>query len=166
MRDVMREVLVIPETKPTLELLEEFQQRRRQMAIVVDEFGSTLGLVTAEDALEHLVGELEDEFDLRQPIAAVTSGNAVVLDGSVTLRDLSNQLRWELPRTTGVETLAGLLLARFGHIPVTGETVVIEGRRFEVAAMERHRIARVRVEGSPPPGAAQVAARELAGVAG
>ena len=146
LREVMRDVLVVPETKPALELLQEFQERRRQMAIVVDEFGSTLGLVTAEDALEQIVGELEDEFDVGRPIASVTSGTSVELDGSVTLRDLATQLRWELPRTPGVETLAGLLLARFGHIPQTGEELIVANRRLRVVAMDRHRIARVRVD--------------------
>ena len=146
LREVMREVLFVPETKPALEVLKEFQERRRQLAIVVDEFGSTLGLVTAEDALESLVGELEDEFDTGKSIGAGARGGVVVLDGSVTLRDLATQLRWELPRTFGVETLAGLLLARFGHIPSEGEFLDLEGRRFEVVAMDRHRIARVRVE--------------------
>ena len=145
LRQVMRDVLVVPETKPVLELLQEFQERRRQIAIVVDEFGSTLGLVTAEDALEQLVGELEDEFDTGKPIVALANGS-LVLEGTVNLRDLATQLRWELPRTQGVETLAGLILARLGHIPIVGETVEFEGRRFEVVGMDRHRIARVRVD--------------------
>ncbi len=92
------------------------------MAIVVDEFGSTLGLVTAEDALEQLVGELEDEHDTGTPHIALTNGS-FVLDGSITLRDMATQLRWELPKSPGVETLAGLLLARLGHIPEVGEAV-------------------------------------------
>lgn len=144
-RQVMRDVLVVPETKPVLEILEEFRARRRQIAIVVDEFGSTLGLLTAEDALEQLVGELEDEFDTGKAVVALTNG-AVVLEGSIPLRDLATQLRWDLPRTPGVETLAGLLLAHFGHIPSIGEAVAFDGRRFEVVAMERHRIAKVRVD--------------------
>lgn len=146
LRQVMRDVLVVPETKPALELLQEFQERRRQMAIVVDEFGSTLGLVTAEDALEQIVGELEDEFDVGRAIDTAADGTRIELDGSVTLRDLATQLRWELPRVQGVETLAGLLLARFGHIPLAGEQIVLTDRRFEVIAMDNHRIARVRVE--------------------
>lgn len=150
LREVMRDVLVVPETKPALELLQEFQERRRQMAIVVDEFGSTLGLVTAEDALEQIVGELEDEFDTGIAVNGGTDGGSVVLDGSVSLRDLATQFRWRLPRTPGVETLAGLLLTRFGHIPVTGEKIVLDSRRFEVVAMDRHRIARVRVDTPPP----------------
>ncbi len=146
LRQVMREVLVVPETKPALELLQEFQERRRQLAIVVDEFGSTLGLVTAEDVLEQVVGELEDEFDDGRSMAAMASGGSLVLDGTVTLRDITTQLHWELPRTPGAETLAGLLLTKFGHIPAVGEALDLNGRRFEVIAMDRHRIARVRVE--------------------
>ena len=146
LRQVMRDVLVVPETKPALELLQEFQERRRQMAIVVDEFGSTLGLVTAEDALEQIVGELEDEFDVGRAINTAADGSRVELDGSVTLRDLATQLRWDLPRIQGVETLAGLLLAHFGHIPAAGEQIVLGDQRFEVIAMDNHRIARVRVE--------------------
>lgn len=150
LRQVMRDVLVVPETKPVLELLEEFRARQRQIAIVVDEFGSTLGLVTAEDALEQLVGELEDEFDVGKPLASLANGS-VVLDGSITLRDVATQLRWELPRTPGVETLAGLVLAQLGHIPEVGEAAEVNGRRFEVVAMDRHRIARVRVDPVPAP---------------
>lgn len=145
LRQVMRDVLVVLETKPVLELLEEFRARRRQMAIVVDEFGSTLGLVTAEDALEQLVGDLEDEHDTGKPNLSLANGS-LVLDGSITLRDMASQLRWELPRTPGVETLAGLLLAHFGHIPEVGEAVDLDGRRFEIMSMDRHRIARVRVD--------------------
>jgi CBS domain containing-hemolysin-like protein len=145
-REVMRDAQMVPETKPALELLEEFQERRRQIAIVVDEFGSTLGLVTAEDVLEQVVGELEDEFDLArtQPLAA--PGGGLMLDGSASLRDLVTQLHWQLPREPGIETLAGLLLARLGHLPIPGEQVEIAGRRFTVLALDRRRIAKVRVE--------------------
>jgi len=144
-RNVMREVSVVPETKLAIELLQEFQERRRHIAIVVDEFGSTVGLVTAEDVLEQIVGELEDEFDVsRSPLLSTTG--AMSLDGSTTLRDLGNQLHWVFPRETGVETLAGFLLAQFGHIPVPGESIDYEGRRFLVAEMAGHRISRVSVE--------------------
>ena len=167
LRQVMRDVLVVPETKPVLELLEEFRARRRQLAIVVDEYGSTLGLVTAEDAVEQLVGELEDEFDANKPMVTLPNGS-LVLEGSITLRDLTTQLRWELPRTPGVETLAGLMLAHLGHIPAVGEAMEIEGRRFQVVGMERHRIARVRVDPVKPE-EAEAGEREAAltgGVAG
>lgn len=143
---VMREVLVAPETKTVLDLIQEFQQRRRQMAIVVDEYGSTVGLVTAEDAIEQLTGELEDEFDQPQrPLLAAAPGT-LTMDGGVNLRDLETQTQWRLPREGGVETLAGFLLMRLGHIPEPGESVIYEGRKMTVAEMDGLRISKVRVE--------------------
>ena len=143
---VMHDVLVVPETKPVLDLLSEFQQRRRHIAIVVDEYGSTVGLVTVEDAIEQIIGEVEDEFDIGPRAALQTTSGAVVLDGGVNLRDLETQMDWHLPRSGGVETLAGFLLTRLGKIPTGEETVDFEGRRFTVLEMSDHRISRVRVE--------------------
>jgi CBS domain containing-hemolysin-like protein len=146
LRQVMREVLVVPETKTALALLREFQKRRRQMAIVVDEYGSTVGLVTAEDAIEQLTGELEDEFDdPARPVLANAQGT-LVLEGGANLRDLETQMQWSLPRDGGVETLAGFMLARLGHIPKVGETVDYDGRRLAVVEMEGRRIAKIRVD--------------------
>jgi CBS domain containing-hemolysin-like protein len=143
---VMRNVLVMPETKTVLDLIIEFQQRRRQMAIVVDEYGSTVGLVTAEDAIEQLTGELEDEFDDPALPVLTTASGALLMDGGVNLRDLETQMQWNLPRDGGVETLAGFVLMRLGHIPEAFESVVFEGRRLTVVEMEGRRIARIRVE--------------------
>src|SRR5271155_1785824 len=146
LQQVMREVLVVPETKPVLDLLQEFQRRRRHMAIVVDEFGTTVGLVTVEDAIEQLVGEVEDEVDVTAKTALTSASGSVVLDGSVNLRDLETQMNWHLPRDGGVETLAGFLLTRLGKIPRGGETVEFEGRRLTVAEMSGNRISKVIVE--------------------
>jgi CBS domain containing-hemolysin-like protein len=143
---VMRDVLVVPETKTVLDLLRDFQQRRRHIAIVVDEYGSTVGLVTAEDAIEQLTGELEDEFDDPARPLLTTAAGALLLDGGVNLRDLETQTQWLLPREGGVETLAGFLLMRLGHIPKAGESVEFEGRRLTVVEMDGRRIGRVRVE--------------------
>jgi CBS domain containing-hemolysin-like protein len=145
LRDIMREVLFVPETKLAVELLQEFQQGRRHIAIVVDEFGSTSGLVTAEDLLEQIVGELEDEFDLGTRHNVLSATGALTLDGSTTLRDLSTQLDWEFPRRPGVETLAGFMLSELGHIPSVGETVNHAGRLFRVAEMAGRRISRILV---------------------
>jgi putative hemolysin len=146
LRQVMREVLVVPETKSALDLLREFQKRRRQMAIVVDEFGSTVGLVTAEDAIEQLTGELEDEFDdPARPVLANAQGT-LVLEGSANLRDLETQMQWSLPREGGVETLAGFMLTRLGHIPRDGESIEYDGRRLTVLEMEGRRISKIRVD--------------------
>jgi CBS domain containing-hemolysin-like protein len=143
---VMREVMVVPETKSVLDLIREFQQRRRQMAIVVDEYGSTVGLVTAEDAIEQLTGELEDEFDTPSLPVLTMTGGALLMDGAVNLRDLETQTQWSLPRDGGVETLAGFVLMRLGHIPKVGESLVYEGRRLTVVEMDNRRIAKIRVE--------------------
>jgi putative hemolysin len=143
---VMRELDVVPETKLAIELLQEFQERRRHIAIVVDEFGSTVGLVTAEDALEQIVGELDDEFDIAARSTLFNAAGVMSLDGSTTLRDLGTQLHWSFPREPGVETLAGFLLAHLGHIPVVGESVEYQGRRFTIADMAGRRISRVNVE--------------------
>jgi CBS domain containing-hemolysin-like protein len=150
LRQVMREVLVVPETKPVLDLLHEFQLRRRHIAIVVDEFGSTVGLVTVEDALEQVVGELEDEFDVNARAVLTTAAGGMVLDGSVSLRDLETQMRWRLPREGGVETLAGFLLTRLGKIPQGAESIEFEGRRMTVLEMSGHRISKVRIEQLQP----------------
>jgi CBS domain containing-hemolysin-like protein len=143
---IMHEALVVPESKSALELLRDFKQNRRHLAIVVDEYGSTVGLVTAEDAIEQLVGELEDEFDAPSHPVLGLAGGAVLMDGSVNLRDLETQMHWSLPRDGGVETLAGFVLARLGHLPEPGESVEYEDRRLTVLEMDARRIAKIRVE--------------------
>ncbi|HMF65833.1 MAG TPA: hemolysin family protein, partial [Edaphobacter sp.] len=150
LRQVMRELNVVPETKLAIDLLQEFQERRRHIAVVVDEFGSTVGIVTAEDLLEQIVGELDDEFDLARTSLLSTTG-VMSLDGSIPLRDLRTELHWTFPREAGVETLAGFLLAQLGHIPVVGESIEYGGRRYIVAEMAGRRINRVNVETLTPP---------------
>jgi putative hemolysin len=154
-RQVMRDALVVPETKTVFDLILEFQRRRRHIAIVVDEYGSTVGLVTAEDAIEQLTGELEDEFDDPARPLVTTATGALLLDGSVNLRDLETQTQWKLPREGGVETLAGFMLMRLGRIPRGGESVEFEGRRMTVAEMDGRRISKVRVEPVEQGGAAE-----------
>ena len=115
---IMHDVLVVPETKVLTELLEEFKERKRHLAVVVDEFGSTAGVITVEDVLEQIVGEIEDEFDIAPIQQALVEGEiAVVLEGSVSIRDLESQYQLSLPRDSGFETLAGFILARLQRIP-------------------------------------------------
>lgn len=149
-RHVMREVLVVPETKIVTDLLEEFKSLRRELAVVVDEFGTTVGVVTVEDVLEQLVGEMEDEFDVGDgPRVSLLTGGAVVLDGSANLRDLEANMQLTLPRDEGYETIAGFVLASLGHIPQTGESFEFEGRRYTVLEMEKKRIGKVKIEALP-----------------
>ncbi|HLJ29755.1 MAG TPA: hemolysin family protein [Candidatus Angelobacter sp.] len=150
-RNIMREVLFVPEAKPLADLLVEFQTRKRHLAIVVDEFGSISGLVSVEDVLEQLVGELEDEFDVAQrPAVPLVSGAEVVVDGNVSIRDLEVQYEIELPRDQGFETLAGFVMAQLGRIPQGGESFGYQARSYTVLQMEGHRIARVKIESDVP----------------
>jgi magnesium and cobalt exporter, CNNM family len=144
---IMHDALVVPETKPLAELLEEFKERKRHMAIVVDEFGSTAGIITVEDILEQLVGEIEDEYDIASAGSQFPAeGKAMVLDGTVSLRDLESQYEIELPRDSGFETLAGFMLSRLQKIPVVGDAFTYEGRQFTVEEMDGRRISRVKIE--------------------
>jgi CBS domain containing-hemolysin-like protein len=153
---VMHDVLVVPETKSLLDLLGEFQQHKRHLAVVVDEFGSTAGVISVEDVLEQLVGELEDEFDVASTQPAIADANApLVLDGTINIRDLEAQYELKLPQDEGYETLAGFLLSRLQKMPAGGEAFDYEGRRYVVEKMDGHRIATVRIEPVP---AAPVAA--------
>src|SRR5579863_3787630 len=127
---IMHDVLVVPETKVLTELLEEFKDRKRHLAVVVDEFGSTAGVITVEDILEQLVGEIEDEFDVPQPEQPILEGKlALVLEGSFGIRDLDSQYQLSLPRDGGFETLAGFVLARLQKIPRVGDAFDFEGHR-------------------------------------
>ena len=148
-RHVMREVLVVPETKPLPDLLMEFKQRKRHLAVVVDEFGSTAGVVTVEDILEQLVGEIKDEFGVNEPV--FVSGDAtIVLNGAVNIRDLESQYHINLPRDEGFETLAGFMLSKLQRIPALGDSFEYEGRRFTVASMEALRVDAVKIETLQP----------------
>ncbi|HZD95980.1 MAG TPA: hemolysin family protein [Candidatus Sulfotelmatobacter sp.] len=150
-RHIMREVLFVHETKTLDDLLLEFQSRKRHLAVVVDEFGSISGLVTVEDVLEQIVGELEDEFDVAQLAVVPLSSGAVVLDGSSNLRDLEAQYDIVLPREEGFETLAGFVMSQLGKIPRAGERFEFDGRRYTVLQMDGHRIVRVKIENLTPP---------------
>jgi putative hemolysin len=159
---IMHDVLVVPETKTLLDLLGEFQQRKRHLAVVVDEFGSTAGVISVEDVLEQLVGELEDEFDVASTQPVVTDANApLVLDGAVNIRDLEAQYDLKLPQDEGFETLAGFVLSRLQKMPAGGEAFDYEGRRFVVEKMDGHRIATVRIEPVAAPAASATPASAL-----
>jgi putative hemolysin len=144
---LIRPHFVVPETKPLSQILEEFRHGRSHMAMVVDEFGTIVGMVTVEDVLEQLVGRIEDEHDER--ISAPVESDEVDLDGTTRIRDLESEYGIELPSDAGFETLAGFLLYRLGKIPKPGESVEHQGRRYTVLEMEHNRIARVRIEKEP-----------------
>jgi putative hemolysin len=144
-RHIMRDVLVVPETKALPELLVEFKARKRHLAVVVDEFGSTAGVITVEDVLEQLVGEIEDEFDV-PPEQTLPGATSMVLEASTPIRDLENQYKLPIPRDEGFETLAGFVLTQLQRIPKPGDCFEYEGRKFTVLDMDGHRIESVKIE--------------------
>ena len=145
-RHIMRSAMVVPESKPVSDLLAEFKQRKRHLAVVVDEFGSTVGVVTVEDAIEQVVGELEDEHDIAEPPALSLGSSSAVFDGGENIRDLESQFHIRLPRDQGFETLAGFVMSRLQKIPRGGESFEHDGRRYTVLQMDGHRIKRVKIE--------------------
>ena len=154
-RRLLRKHLVVPETKPVGHMLAEFQQGRSHMAMVVDEFGTIVGLVTVENVLEQIVGPIRDEYDESvQAQAGPSEAGEVELDGATRIRDMETEYGIEIPAEAGFETLAGFLLYRLGYIPHSGEHVDFGGRRYTVLDMDRNRIARVRIERIDPTPAA------------
>ena len=143
---LMRKPLFVPETKPLMQMLEDFKRGSSHMAIVVDEFGTIAGLLTVEDVLEQIVGDIEDEHDEKTERAAPPETDEVEVDGATKIRDLETDYGIIIPADAGFETLAGFLLFRLGVIPRAGDTVERDDRRYTVLEMERNRIARVRIE--------------------
>ena len=148
LRSLLREISVVPESKPIDELLQEFQQKRRHMALVVDEFGNTVGLVTIEDVLEEIVGEIEDEYDWAPQPPSQPDAQSLSLDGSISLLDLEAQYDIELPRDQGFATLAGFVLYQLGHIPEPGEAFQWGPWQVTVKDVQQHRVTLVDLERS------------------
>jgi putative hemolysin len=145
---LLRPLLVVPETKPLLQMLEEFRHGRSHIAMVVDEFGTIAGMVTVEDVLEQIVGRIEDEYDDRERRGRAETG-IVELDGTTRILELESEYGIEMPSDSGFETLAGFILFQLGEIPQPGQSFEYQGRRYTVLEMERNRIARVRIEKLP-----------------
>jgi CBS domain containing-hemolysin-like protein len=141
---LLRPVMFVPETKPASQMFDEFRTGRSHLAMVVEEFGTIIGMLTVEDVLEQIVGRIEDEHDEKVERRAETDD--VELEGTARIRDLESEYGIEIPPDAGFETLAGFLLFRLGDIPQAGATVEYRGRRFTVLEMDRNSIASVRIE--------------------
>lgn len=150
-RDLMRRVPAIPETLRLDQALAEFRRQRAGLAVVIDEFGGTAGLVTLEDVLEELVGEVRDEFEPReaQRIREEVPGTYLI-DGLVSLDDLRERLQVELEGEP-YDTVGGLVFGRLGRLAVVGDGVEVEGYRFQVTAIDGRRVAQVRVQRAKRP---------------
>lgn len=149
MTTLMRSAMFVPESKRVSELLKEMQRRQAQMAVVVDEYGGTAGLVTVEDLLEEIVGEIRDEYDVESETVVEESDGVFVFSGKVNVEEVKDRLGVEIERE-GFETLGGYLLSTLGRMPYVGETFQLDQLAFEVLEVERRRITKVRVRRAPP----------------
>jgi putative hemolysin len=143
-REVMRDAHFVPETKKVDDLLGEMQARRVHVAIVVDEYGGTAGLLTIEDILEEIVGEIQDEFDAEEAPVLQVSEHEVVVDALMTLDDVNDQLSLELEEED-VDTLGGYVYAKLGRVPREGDQIVSQNTRLIVDEVEGNRINKVRI---------------------
>jgi CBS domain containing-hemolysin-like protein len=141
---LLRPAAVVPETKRVPELLKQFQRQQTQIAIVVDEYGGTAGLVTIEDLLEEIVGEIRDEYDVESEPVVDEGNGRFVFSGKVDVDEVAQRLGVQIERE-GFETVGGYLLSHLGRVPAVGEKFEIDGLSVEVLDAERRRITRVRI---------------------
>jgi putative hemolysin len=145
LRQFLRPAQFVPETKRVDDLLREMQRDKVHIAIVVDEYGGTAGLVTIEDLVEEIVGEIRDEYDVEQELVLPVSENEALMDARVPFEEVRETFDLRIPPSENYDTLGGFLVAQLGHFPRVGESVESGGARFVVESAEGRRIRRVRV---------------------
>jgi putative hemolysin len=150
-RDLMRPPYVIPENKMVDELLAEFKKKKIQMAIVVDEYGGTAGLVTIEDLLEEIVGDIMDEYDVEEPMAEVVDENCMIVDSRMPIGELNEEMDLELPEEE-FDTIGGLVFGLLGKQPEPGDRAEYDSTELVIEKIEGRRISKVRVTKLPEMG--------------
>ena len=149
LRKILRQPIVVPDTKPVQELLRDFQRSEVHMAVVIDEYGGTAGIVTIEDVIEEIVGEIRDEHDdasVDEPKLIKISDGLVEVDGRYNIDDFNDELSWELPEDEEYDTLAGFVLASLGHVPEVGEVLETHKMRFTTLEASATQINRLSIE--------------------
>jgi CBS domain containing-hemolysin-like protein len=146
--ELLRKPHFVPETKPVDVLLEEFQRTRNHMAVVLDEYGGVAGIVTLEDVLEEIVGEIQDEYDREQtePTMQQVAPGVVEVSARMQIEKLNEELAMGLPEDADYDTVGGFVFSELGHVPVAGETVRWHEFRITVLEASRRRVERVRIE--------------------
>jgi len=142
---IVKSPMFVPETMKTSILLREMQKKRIHMAIVIDEYGTVSGLVTLEDLLEEIVGEIRDEYDIESPVIEIGDGSYII-DASISIRDLSEDYGIDIPESSEYETLGGFIVTYLQRIPKTGDIIEIDSKRLRIIEMVGQRIAKVKME--------------------
>lgn len=148
-RTIMRPPFFVPDTMPLTRLLREFQKGKNHLAVVLDEYGGTAGIITLEDILEELVGEIQDEYDSEAPPLVRQSESVAFADGAVWPGDVNDLMGTELP-VDASETLAGLFIERVGHMPEKYESTQVADVRMIILSKDKNRILRLKLEKIPP----------------
>ena len=148
LRTILREAVFVPETKPLRDLLAQFKASKVHMAIVLDEYGGTAGLITIEDVLEEIVGEISDEYERPEPEPSIhrISERAVEVDGRVYVDDVNDELGIEIPDDEDYDTIGGFVFSTMGRIPEAGETLKFEDMLITITDAEKTRVNKVRIE--------------------
>lgn len=149
LQDIVRPAYIVPETKPISELLREFQLKRQHMAIVVDEFGGTEGIITMEDILEEIVGEIRDEYDEEEIPYVLLPGGGIEVEAMVNIADLNAYSPISIPESDDYDTVGGFVTKLFGRIPESGERIAFQHALIEVIDAEERRVLRVRLLPDP-----------------
>ncbi|MFO7891103.1 MAG: hemolysin family protein [bacterium] len=143
--DLVKKPYYVPETKKIDELLREFQQERIHLAIVVDEYGGTAGLVTLEDVIEEIVGEIQDEYDNEKSLISKVDGNSWIVDGKIGIEELNERIALDLPTEDEYESLGGFILNKLRRIPEHNEEIVYRNYKFSIESLFENRIKKVRI---------------------
>ncbi len=139
-KDLMREIHYVPDTKNSLDLLKELRERKIHMAVVLDEYGGTVGIVTIEDMLEEIVGDIEDEFDKETIDIKKMDEDRFVIKASIDLEDLNEKLNLEIPLSEDYDSLGGFIIYLMGKVPQKGESIKWQNLKFTVAEVDKHTI--------------------------
>jgi CBS domain containing-hemolysin-like protein len=150
LKSLVRPAYFVPENKKLHYLLRDFQQAKYHMAIVVDEYGGTSGLVTLEDVIEQIVGDIQDEYDEEPPLYRKLDEQTFLIDAKMDLHELNEKLKFDLPTEGEFETLGGFILSLTGHVPKDSEVVKYDGYTFTIEKIERNRILWVRLRKEEP----------------
>jgi len=147
LRARMREAYFVPETKPLRALLHEFQNQKLHIAVVLDEYGGTAGIVTLEDIIEELVGDIADEYDeAQQESVRKIDENTIEVDARTYVEDLNDEYELDLPEDEDYDTVGGFVFSRLGYVPKAGEDFDYENLKFTIASAEPRRVKRVRIQ--------------------
>jgi putative hemolysin len=142
---ILHPALFVPETMKISALMKEMQKKRQHMAIVVDEYGAVTGLVTIEDLIEEIVGEIQDEYDTETPVQLLRDGSRLI-DASLAIRDLNEDHGFDIPESNEYDTIGGFLISHLQRIPTVGDSYQTETTKFTIVNMKGRRVLKIKAE--------------------